>query len=240
LTCSLPISETFTSIQGEGSLAGTRSHFIRLSGCNLRCVWCDTPYASWDAPRDPQRSMRTVDSLVAQARASGAHHVVVTGGEPMIFEHLDRLCAGLRDAALHVTIETAGTVSRRVACDLMSISPKLANSAPAADPRDPAGKWLRLHEARRVDLSALQSLVDLYPARQFKFVVACEDDLAEIEALVSGLRGWSPREIMLMPEGVTVASGQGKLAWIARACDARGWRPCPRLHIEMFGNVRGT
>jgi 7-carboxy-7-deazaguanine synthase len=122
----------------------------------------------------------------------------------------------------------------------MSISPKLANSAPIDDPRDRHGRWLRLHEARRLNLPALQSLVDLYPARQFKFVVACEDDLAEIEALVSGLRGWSPREIMLMPEGVTVASGQGKLAWIARACDARGWRPCPRLHIEMFGNVRGT
>src|SRR5256885_2235085 len=80
----LPIAETFLSIQGEGKLAGTPSFFIRVSGCNLRCSWCDTPYASWN----PEGSPRTIDSLIDEARASGARHAVLTGGEPMIFPQL--------------------------------------------------------------------------------------------------------------------------------------------------------
>lgn len=251
----LPVAETFTSLQGEGKLAGVPSYFIRLSGCNLRCRWCDTPYASWN----PEGGRRTIDGLVAEARtgaARGVRHAVLTGGEPMLFAGLcelsSRLSAPERDggAAMHITIETAGTVlprdpsgAWRLAPDLMSISPKLASSTPVNDPRDPAGAWAARHEQRRLNMPVLQSLLDGANALQLKFVV-CEGergigDLAEIEAVLAGLRGWKPDDVLLMPEGVTAPTPARRNA-VAAACLQRGWRYCPRLHIDLYGNTRGT
>lgn len=232
----LPISETFTSIQGEGKLAGVPSFFIRASGCNLRCTWCDTPYASWA----PEGSVREVAEIVREAHASKVRHVVLTGGEPMMFPKLPQLCASLREIGMHITIETAGTVFQPVACDLMSISPKLRNSTPSAsDPRDPKGVWRERHEQRRLNLVELQRLLDVHPIRQLKFVVADPADLVEIDSLLAQLRGITPDDILLMPEGVTLPTPQRK-SWMVRECLARGWRYCPRLHIELFGNMRGT
>ena len=231
----LAISECFVSIQGEGSLSGVPSYFIRVSGCNLRCSWCDTPYASWS----PEGSSQSIAALVDAAHASGVGHVVVTGGEPMIFKAIEPLCAQLRAQGLHITIETAGTVFREVACDLMSISPKLSNSTPMDDPRDPDGVWAKRHEARRLDGRALQGLIDAYPTRQLKFVVSNRSDLDEIENLLDSLTGWKPSEVMLMPEGVATPD-PAWARWVASACVQRGWRYCHRLHIELFGNTRGT
>jgi 7-carboxy-7-deazaguanine synthase len=232
----LPIAETFYSIQGEGKLAGTPSFFIRVSGCNLRCAWCDTPYASWSPEGEPC----PIETLVAKAVATPARHTVITGGEPMIFAPVADLCRALRARGLHITIETAGTVDRPVECDLLSISPKLSTSTPAADdPRDPTGARRARHEARRINLPALQSLIDRAPDRQLKFVVCAPSDLAEIESLLSQLRHWRADDVLLMPEGVTPPTAETR-AWIAAECLRRGWRYCPRLHIELFGNTRGT
>ena len=235
MSVTLPISETFTSLQGEGSLVGVPSWFVRLSGCNLRCTWCDTPYASWD----PEGGRRSIDGLVGEARASGARHAVVTGGEPMIFDSIEELCGALSDAGLHVTIETAGTVHRDVPCDLMSLSPKLSNSTPVDDPRDPDGVWRVRHDERRLDIGVLQRFIDGYAARQFKFVVTREDDVKEIDALLGSLRGVEPGEVFLMPEGVIVPDPR-KVQWVVDLCVARGWRYGHRLHIELFGDTRGT
>lgn len=240
----LPISETFFSIQGEGKLLGAPSFFVRLSGCNLRCRWCDTPYASWNPDGEP----RDIPAIIDEARSHRASRVVITGGEPMIFKHLPELCDAFRRAGLHITIETAGTVFAPVACDLMSISPKLANSTPGSltidgaqlnDPRDPDGKWRTLHEQRRISIPALQALLDAYPVRQLKFVVAQQADLTEIDALLARVRGWTNDDVLLMPEGVAPPSPDRR-AWIAHACMSRDWRYCPRLHIDLFGNTRGT
>ena len=95
------IAEIFYSIQGEGVLVGTPSVFVRTSGCNLRCTWCDTPYTSW-APEGEERS---IDSIVEEVNGYGASHVVVTGGEPMIAPEIEELTHRLTQ---HVTIETAG------------------------------------------------------------------------------------------------------------------------------------
>ncbi len=229
------IAETFTSIQGEGKLAGAPSWFVRFSGCNLRCTWCDTPYASWA----PEGEARSVDALIEEARASGVDHAVVTGGEPMIFEAVTPLTARLREAGFHITIETAGTVLRKVSCDLMSISPKLASSTPRADARDPEGVWARRHESRRLNFDALQGLIDAHPDRQLKFVACEKADLEEIELVLAQLRGWSNRDVMLMPEGTSVEVLRSR-SWVAQACIERGWRYCPRLHVELYGNTRGT
>lgn len=228
----LLISETFVSIQGEGKLTGVPSWFVRLSGCNLRCDWCDTPYASWN----PEGVQRSVEGLVEEAKGSGVGHAVVTGGEPMIFAGVEPLVGRLREAGMHVTIETAGTVFRPVAADLMSISPKLANSTPSVER---AGAWSGRHEERRINLPALQQLIDTFPSRQLKFVVSGPGDFVEIEGLLSRLTGWAREDVLLMPEGVGAPSAELR-GLLTRECIARGWRYCGRLHIELFGNTRGT
>ena len=230
------ISETFVSIQGEGKLTGAPSWFVRFSGCNLRCAWCDTPYASWD----PEGDKRSIESLIEEAKASGVKHAVITGGEPMIFPQVVPLTHALRDAGMHVTIETAGTVDQPgVHADLLSLSPKLANSTPVNDPRDPSGAWTARHEQRRMNTPVLNALTARFSERQLKFVVSAPDDLAEIESLLGELEGWAPGDVMLMPEGVK-APGPERAQWVARACIERGWRYCSRLHIELFGDTRGT
>jgi 7-carboxy-7-deazaguanine synthase len=247
VSAALPISETFTSIQGEGMLTGVPSFFIRLSGCNLRCAWCDTPYASWK----PEGSTRTVEELVLLARESGVEHAVLTGGEPMMFPGLSELSARLASprsaggAGMHITVETAGTIipPEGVTCHLMSVSPKLSNSTPRNDPRDPGGQWASRHEQRRINVPVLQQLIDGFPppSRQFKFVVtaAVERDVAEIDGLLGQLRGWRPGDILLMPEGTRLPEAEHQAA-VVRMCVTRGWRYCNRLHLQLFGNVRGT
>jgi 7-carboxy-7-deazaguanine synthase len=248
----LRVSETFVSIQGEGKLAGTPSLFIRLAGCNLRCGWCDTPYASWN----PDGSIRSIDELVtlAAAQPPGIRHAVLTGGEPMIFPGLCELSSRLAaprqqgGAAMHITIETAGTVIPSddrwpLACHLMSISPKLASSTPKNDPRDPDGTWAARHEARRLNIPVLNQLIAHSRASatdfQLKFVVCNEHDLSEIDELLASLTGWTPTDVLLMPEGVRPPTDAAK-AMVVQACLDRGFRYCPRLHIELFGNRRGT
>ena len=233
------VSESFTSLQGEGKLTGVPSWFLRLSGCNLRCRWCDTPYASWN----PEGKIQTLDWILAQARASGVRHVVITGGEPMIFRQLLAICDALRDLGMHITIETAGTAFHEdwadLPCDLMSISPKLANSTPVEDARDPLAVWSERHENRRINLTALRRLLEHFPNRQFKFVVSSLADLQEIDTLLSQLSGLNAEDVMLMPEG-TANPVPDRVQWIVDTCVSRGWRYCHRLHIELFGDSRGT
>ncbi|MCB9860151.1 MAG: 7-carboxy-7-deazaguanine synthase QueE [Phycisphaeraceae bacterium] len=238
----MPISEMFTSIQGEGALTGVPSFFVRTSGCNLRCTWCDTPYASWH----PEKTMRTIDETIDAARAAFDHnirHMVLTGGEPMLFDAIEPLCQRVHELGMHITIETAGTIyrsARSLHCDLMSLSPKLSHSTPAKnDPRDQSGVWHDRHEKLRLNIEALTQLISDYPSHQLKFVVRNDEDVTEIDTLLAQLPSVEPCNIMLMPEGVTVPTPES-VAWAADLCVQRGWRYCHRLHVELFGNTRGT
>jgi 7-carboxy-7-deazaguanine synthase len=227
------IAELFYSIQGEGKLTGVPSVFVRASGCNLRCVWCDTPYASWD----PEGNDVSVDELARRVKSFDAKHVVITGGEPMIMPDVEPLCAALKDAGNHVTVETAATVWKPVKLDLASLSPKLSNSTPWK--RD-GGRFARLHERQRLNFPVIQKFIDTSPAFQLKFVVSDEPDVKEIEEILEKLQGWLPAEVMLMPEGTDAATLRSRAVWIGEVCKRTGFRFCPRLHVELYGNTRGT
>src|ERR1051325_2528846 len=95
----MKVSEIFYSIQGEGMLTGVPSVFVRTSGCNLRCVWCDTPYTSWS----PEGADMAVDDILAAIQEYPAQYVVVTGGEPMIAPNIVPLTQGIRQQDLHIT-----------------------------------------------------------------------------------------------------------------------------------------
>lgn len=221
------ISELFYSIQGEGSLVGVPSFFIRTTGCNLRCSWCDTPYTSWQ----PEGVEMALDRILDEARAHPARHVVVTGGEPMIAPEIIPLTERLRDAGMHITVETAGTVFQPVACNLMSISPKLANSTPE-------GPFAVQHQRVRIQTTVLAELIARYDY-QLKFVIETPTDLAEVRDLVGGLEADSER-VILMPEGTDPDRLRERALWLAEICKAEGFRFSPRLHVDLWGNRRGV
>lgn len=227
------IAEIFQSIQGEGLLAGVPSVFVRTSGCNLRCHWCDTPYASWK-PEGPEMA---VDQVMKKVLEWNCPHVVLTGGEPMISPDLPALAAALKKAGKHITMETAATVTPDgVACDLASLSPKLSNSTPPAE-RDPA--WAKKHETTRLQPSVIADWIKSYDF-QLKFVVSTEQDLVEIKDLLARLPAIPFHRVLLMPEGVDAKTLASRSPWLAEICRREGFRFCPRLQIELFGNVRGT
>ncbi len=226
------ISEIFYSIQGEGRLIGTPSLFIRTSGCNLRCVWCDTPYTSWR----PEGSSWPLAKILRRVDEHAARHVVITGGEPMLAAEIAELTAALRRKGKHVTIETAGTLFKPVACDLISLSPKLASSTPWKRAK---GKFAAMHEQRRLNFAALQSYIDRYDY-QLKFVVDAQADFAEIRGLIDRLKNVDTARVLIMAQGTTRKQLEEKRAWIVQACLDHGYGFTPRLHIELFGNRRGT
>ena len=227
------LSELFYSIQGEGKLAGVPSVFVRTSGCNLRCVWCDTPYASWA----PEWVEMGIGEIVRRVEEHPARHVVLTGGEPMIAPEIEALAAELKRAGHHLTVETAGTVFKPLPLDLASLSPKLSNSTPHG--RD-GGRFAVLHEQKRLNAAVLQQFINASPEVQLKFVVVRPADFGEIDALLSRLTGWAPADVLLMPEGRDPAVLAERSGWLAEACKARGNRFCPRLHVALYGDARGT
>ena len=227
------ISELFYSIQGEGKLMGVPSVFVRASGCNLRCVWCDTPYASWD-PEGPEMS---VDEIVGKVAEFDAKHVVITGGEPLIMPDIESLCDRLKTNDHHITIETAATVFRQLKLDLASLSPKLANSTP--HDRE-GGRFAVSHEKHRLNFDTIQRFIDTSPSVQLKFVVATPNDMDEIESILAKVRGWRREDVLLMPEGTDVTTLDSRAGWIAEICTKSGYRFCPRLHVALYGNTRGT
>ena len=213
---------------------GVPSAFVRTSGCNLRCTWCDTPYTSWE----PDGEDASIGQIVRRVREFPARHVVITGGEPMIAPELAELCEALRTAGdYHITIETAGTIFAPVKLDLASISPKLSNSTPK---RREGGRFAAMHEKNRLNIGVIQQLIDSSPDFQLKFVVCEPVDLDEINGLLRQIKGFSPSDVQLMPEGTDRQTLDARSGWISEICKREGFRFCPRLHVLLYGNRRGT
>lgn len=115
----LPVMEHFYTIQGEGYNTGRAAFFIRLGGCDVGCVWCDVK-ESWDAASHPQLS---IDELVQLAVNSGTNNVVITGGEPMMYD-LTELTAALKAKQLNLWLETSGAYPISGQWDWICVSPK--------------------------------------------------------------------------------------------------------------------
>ena len=226
------IAEIYQSRQGEGFLTGTASVFVRASGCNLRCGFCDTPYTSWR----PEGEDLPLEEILRQVAACDAAHVVITGGEPMLFAELVPLCEALHDQGKHITIETAGTLYLPVVCELMSISPKLLNSTPTLAA---AGPWRSRHEKSRHVPAVVRRLVRDYP-HQLKFVIDQPADCDEVAAYLAEFPEIDPARVLLMPQGTDLATLARASAWLEPYCAQHGYTFCPRKHVEWFGFVRGT
>nr|WP_276591950.1 7-carboxy-7-deazaguanine synthase QueE [Halorutilus salinus] len=222
------VSEVFYTVQGEGRLAGVPSVFVRTSGCNLRCSWCDSAYTSWD----PEGETETVEEVVERADGYGANHYVVTGGEPLLQPDIDELCASLDG---DVTVETNATVYRDVDAELVSMSPKLSNSTPDEE----ADGWREIHEEERIDFDVIESYISSHDY-QLKFVVADREDIDEIEDILASLSTYDRNHVLLMPEGVDRDTLRQRGEWLAELCKERGFRYSPRLQIHIYGNKRGT
>lgn len=238
----LPINELFCSLQGEGKLSGTPSVFVRTSGCNLRCWFCDSYHTSWE----PTGAWLTIDEIIDEVRSfDSVSHVVLTGGEPLIHDECVPLLERLDDAGYHTTVETNGTLCPDAPIDLASISPKLSSSTPTAD-LDPKGdgEWAEKHETRRIDMDSLVDLVDSHES-QLKFVVTGRDDMGEIEELVESVRKQTDTtiedtDVLLMPEGMTRDELDSTRTLVADLAQEYGYRYTPRLHVDLWNDKPGT
>ncbi|GAA0291084.1 MULTISPECIES: 7-carboxy-7-deazaguanine synthase QueE [Halarchaeum] len=238
----LPINECFYSLQGEGTLAGVPSVFVRTSGCNLRCWFCDSYHTSWE----PTHGTMTLEDIVEEVEShEKADHVVLTGGEPLIHEQSVDLLERLDELGYHTTVETNGTIYRDAPINLASISPKLASSTPTGE-KDPKGdgEWADRHEERRIDVDALADLVDAYDS-QLKYVVTGEDDLPEIEDLLERIRNATATtipdsDVLLMPEGTTREQLDDSRNTVAELAMEYGYRYTPRLHVDLWNDAPGT
>ncbi|MHB8862892.1 MAG: 7-carboxy-7-deazaguanine synthase QueE [Pirellulaceae bacterium] len=226
------IAEIYRSTQGEGFLTGTESVFLRTSGCNLRCWFCDTPYASWK----PTGEDMSVHDVTQRVLAHGVDHVVVTGGEPMLYSELIPLCESLSEHGRHITVETAGTLYLPLHCDLMSISPKLSNSAPRGEDH---ARWRLRHARTRHAADVIRQLTGEH-AYQLKFVIDEPQDLEEVDRYLEEFPALDRDCVMLMPQGTDASLLHKTETWLEPHCRLRGFRYCPRKQVEWFGLVRGT
>ena len=221
----MTINELFYSLQGEGSLAGVPSIFIRLAGCPLRCTWCDTKYA-WDPAEGQEMSSQQVLEAIGEYPT---RYVVITGGEPMVHEGVSELAAAILEKGYHLTIETAGIrFIDGLEADLMSISPKLSNSDPENGTQP----------AERLDRGVLRQLMAAYDY-QLKFVVDKPEDLNEIADTLHSLDGVDFYKVWLMPQATQTDEYLEKSRWLVDYCKQTGFSFSPRLQVMLWGPQRG-
>ena len=231
--------EIFASVQGEGPSMGMPVAFMRLSRCNLACVWCDTAY-TWHFQGDERPHRDGVeydrkanqlslpeDEVAARIMALGQSRLVITGGEPLLqAPALARLLELLPDVS--VEIETNGTTKAPAPLDIridqFNVSPKLA------------------HSGNPAELALLPERLDAYatdPRAWFKFVIAKPADVEEVLALRDRYR-FRPGHVFLMAEGTDSETLREREKWLAPLCVRHGFRLSDRLHIHLFGDTRAT
>jgi organic radical activating enzyme len=240
------LPQIFDTIQGEGRHAGEPSTFVRLSGCNLTCSWCDVPEtwrfensAAESAPHDDNRIFRRAaeemsldtDAVADIVVAKAPRRLIVTGGEPLlqqgrIVDLIDKVWQ--RDPSFATEIETNGTIAPKpelaARVGQFNVSPKLENS----------GNYPKKRDKPR----AMEAFVAL-PQADFKFVISTYHDLEEALSLVDKY-DIPPQRVFLMPEGRTAEKIQSGQRQLVDFCIEHGFNLSGRLHIALFGDVRGT
>jgi len=219
------VSEIFYSVQGEGIHLGKPAAFLRLSGCNLRCTWCDTKYA---LDMKSGKCM-SINEILREIQKYPVNHIVVTGGEPLLQQQaLIPLLRNLKDLNFFIEIETNGSIepigSLIELIDQFNVSPKLSN---AGLPKPVIAKSI-YHE--------LACKCKAY----FKFVIISPTDLLEVDEYV--IKNNLPRnKVILMPQATTVEEHNKRLLFIIEHAKIRGYRVTPRLQIIVYGGeARGV
>jgi 7-carboxy-7-deazaguanine synthase len=236
MTSSVVIAEAFApTVQGEGPSLGRRCGFIRLMGCNLACSFCDTPY-TWDARRYDLRAEGTrtpVPDLLAHMASANVGLVVLTGGEPLLWQHQDGwhdLLAGLANDGREVEVETNGTILPTPRTDVLvtrfNVSPKLTNSGQAAAKRVKPAVLSWFGATARQDRAAL------------KYVCRTPADLAEVEAQVRD-HGLPRDHVYIMPEGRDADTLDRHTRALADQAIALGYNLTTRLHVLLWSDERG-
>ena len=222
--------EVFYSLQGEGPNTGAPSVFLRLATCNLACSWCDTKYTwDWEHYDFAQEVVSLVANEVeARILSFECRRLIVTGGEPLLQQReLALLVASLKERDFQFEVETNGTIVPQPELvrdiDQWNVSPKLSTSGNIKDKRD-----------QRRAMDVLSRLPNAY----FKFVVTEPGDVDEVLTLRDKY-GLLNQQIILMPEGTTVADIQNRSPWVSEACVKEGFRFSTRLHILLWGDKRG-
>lgn len=215
-----PICEIFFSEQGEGPYQNTPATFLRFTGCNLKCTWCDTKY-SWE-PTQIELTMMSIDEIVKDmiAKSPVTHqcrHIVITGGEPLLQQEAIQK---IRSAFPHsfIEIETSGSLALQMDENVVNhynISPKLSNSG---------------NKAYQIQLKPTNAA--------FKFVVQTPKDIEEIKEYIK-INQLPHNQIWLMPEGKTTQEIEDKTPWIKQTCQENNWQFTTRLHILKYGAVKG-
>jgi len=225
----LSVSEVFgPTFQGEGPSAGRLAMFVRLGRCNLDCRWCDTAF-TWDWSRfDPAVELhrRTVGELVGELDRINAPLLVVTGGEPLLQQRgLVPLLETAGERGWRVEVETNGTLMPderlRSLVGQWNVSPKLANSG--------------VELSRRWRPHAVQALAATGRAIG-KFVVEHADELDEVAELATA---GNLADVWILPQATDADSLRRRMAALAPEVLGRGWNLSGRLHIELWGDVRG-
>jgi len=236
------VNEIFgPTIQGEGKSIGKEVMFLRTSGCNLACIWCDTPYTwNWKGTRfqhpekyERKNEVQTMqnEEIIAKLKelSPDVRSLVLSGGEPLLQQNkLVGLLTELKQDNYWIEVETNGTVVPTEEfielVDQINCSPKLSNSGP--------DNTLQ----KRENPQALEALAQL-DKTNFKFVVTNDEDLKEIFSLVER---YKMREVYLMPEGRTKIEQEEKQTKIAEMAKSLGVNFSPRLHILLYGAKRAV
>jgi 7-carboxy-7-deazaguanine synthase len=227
------VMELYRSVQGEGTLMGVPTTFVRFFACNLRCSWCDTKY-SWSVREGGWWTQRSPAEVADEVERLGARHVVLTGGEPTLQRQLLELVHLLKTRGHHLTVETNTTIFPEEIVpliDLWSLSPKLGS----------AGEhYLRYPVIERF-------LQTLQPAQQqWKFVVRDDQDEAGLRDLLQRYPDFAERSlpIILQPEGdVATLDYPLALEQLAERVRDSFWdsyyvRVLPQLHVIVWGRRR--
>ena len=154
----------------------------------------------------------------------------------MLYAELIPLTHALQEAGRHVTIETAGTLYLPVHADLMSISPKFASSAPAADLH---ADWYRRHQRSRHRPDVIRQLVHEFDY-QIKFVINSPNDCEEVHKYLAEIPELDTSRVYLMPQGATIGELASIELWLEPYCQQHRLQYCPRRQIEWYGSARGT